>query len=262
MVRKPLKTKKQQRALKADGAKDQSKHQRDHIKLIRTLFRDIGLKRLNNVSNIEFAFKGQATDIDDIFVYENLVVLAEYTTTASVGDHLRVKKVIFDKLLSSDLDTIQFLRSNFPKAADELAANYHPSKVIIKIVYCSRNQFDVSHKNNVPGPVYFDYHIAQYFAAVAHAIQRSSRFEFFNFLGVEAKRIGENGRISVDSSAQYHGSILPEAHSNFSEGFKVVSFYADPDSLLRRSYVLRRDGWRDTTGLYQRMVNASKISSI
>ena len=56
--------------------------------------------------------------------------------------------------------------------------------------------------------------------------------------------------------------MLPEAHSNLGKGFKVVSFYVDPAALLERAYVLRRDGWRDNTNLYQRMVSAKKIEQI
>jgi hypothetical protein len=63
-------------------------------------------------------------------------------------------------------------------------------------------------------------------------------------------------------STDYHGSILPEAHSNFDAGYKVVTFYADPDSLLKTAYVLRKDGWRDSLNLYQRMISKPKIESI
>lgn len=60
----------------------------------------------------------------------------------------------------------------------------------------------------------------------------------------------------------YDALLLPEEQSHFPSGFSVVSFYVDPDALLRRAYVLRRNGWRDGLGLYQRLIIPGKISSI
>lgn len=56
--------------------------------------------------------------------------------------------------------------------------------------------------------------------------------------------------------------MLPEAHSHFDDGFKIVTFYADPEALLRTAYVLRKDGWKDSHNLYQRMISKPKVESI
>jgi DGQHR domain-containing protein len=72
-----------------------------------------------------------------------------------------------------------------------------------------------------------------------------------------------HGKIEVGSgSKDYAGSLLPEAHSHFDDGFKIVTFYADPEALLRTSYVLRKDGWRDSMNLYQRMISKPKVEAI
>ncbi|HTH98260.1 MAG TPA: DGQHR domain-containing protein, partial [Stellaceae bacterium] len=118
-------------------------------------------------------------------------------------------------------------------------------------------------KLNVPGPIYMDYPALRYFSSVSDAIKVSARFEVLQFLGITPSSLGAKGKIQVSvSSNDYHGSILPEAHSNFDDGYKVITFYVDPEALLRTAYVLRKDGWRDSLNLYQRMISKTKIESI
>lgn len=216
------------------------------------------------MSEQEFEYDGQRSDFDDTFVYENVIVLAEYTCSqpASVGNHLKIKKIVYDKILAEPAKFIDFLRVKFPTSADEFPIGYHPSSWIIKILYCSRYDFDEQHKLNVPGPVYGDYPAIRYFTSLTSHIKLSARNEFLDFLEIDVNKVGVGGRIGRPSTTPYDGLVLPEANSNFNEGYKVVSFYADPGSLLRAAYVLRRDGWKDPSSLYQRMVQKSKIEAI
>ena len=64
------------------------------------------------------------------------------------------------------------------------------------------------------------------------------------------------------ASTSYKGSILPEGQSHFPKGYKVVTFYVTPAALLERCYVLRKDGWGDEDGLYQRMISRTKVEAI
>jgi DGQHR domain-containing protein len=237
----------------------------DHRSLIRSVFRGSGFRRVTGVSDKEFTFENQKSDFDDIFVYENLIIFLEYTTSQSsdVGAHLKPKKVIYDKINANPIGFINCLKVKFLESADQLPDNYHDSKIITKIVYCSRNDFDSHYKLNVPDISYLDYPHARYFASVVDAIKKSALPEILNFLGIDDKKIGRDGKISVSQGGkEYPGSLLPEAHSNFDDGYKVVSFYADPEALLKTSYVLRKDGWKDSLNMYQRMISKSKIESI
>ncbi|MBI3234623.1 MAG: DGQHR domain-containing protein, partial [Bacteroidetes bacterium] len=94
------------------------------------------------------------------------------------------------------------------------------------------------------------------------AVKNSARFELFSFLGLTNEDVGIESISTANSSESFKGSILPHSHSNFEQGYKVVSFYIKPSSLLKRCYVLRKDGWRDESGLYQRMISKGKISAI
>ena len=135
-----------------------------------------------------------------IFVFENVFVVAEYTCSqdSDVGDHLKKKKIVYDKILGKSREFVAFLKSKFPKSAAQLEVPYHPSKLIVKIIYCSRNNLDNRYKLNVPGPVYMDYPAVRYFGAVTGAIKRSSRYELLYFLGVNPTAIGSGGKIEAD----------------------------------------------------------------
>lgn len=242
-----------------------SKLKRDHRAAIRSSFTNAGFHRVTGVSDREFTYENQKTDLDDIFVYENVVILAEYTCAqpSNVGDHLKLKKHIYDKILANPEAFLTFLATKFPGSADQLARDYHVQQTIVKILYCSRYDFDGKYKVNIPAPVYMDYPAVRYFAAVSDAVRKSSRFELLHFLGVNDAQVGVNGKIDVGTpSKNYSGSLLPEAHSHFDNGFKIVTFYADPEALLRTAYVLRKDGWRDSMNLYQRMISKPKIEAI
>lgn len=237
----------------------------EHRSAVRSSFTRAGFHRVTGVSDKPFTYQNQTTDIDDVFVYENVVVISEYTCSQSsdVGGHLKNKKHIYDKILADTEAFIDFLAQKFTESADQITNGYHPQHIELIILYCSRYEFDNKYKINVPGPVYMDYPAVRYFAAVSDAVRKSSRFELLHFLGVDHTRIGENGTISVDSPSRgYEGSLLPESHSHFQTGYKIVTFYVDPAALLRTAYVLRKDGWRDTINLYQRMVSKAKIEAI
>lgn len=241
----------------------QEKVQKEHRSLVRSVFTGAGFIRLTGFADKEFTFDGQKSDFDDGFVYENVIVFCEYTVTTGVGAHLKPKKIVYDKIISKPIEFIDFLKTRFPDIVAQLPSSYHKSKLVVRIVYCSKNEFDENYKLVVPDIAYMDYPALRYFVSVVDAVRKSARYELLHFLGIELKNVGDAGRIVTSTSSnEYHGSILPEAHSNFDDGYKVVSFYADPEALLKTAYVLRADGWRDSLNLYQRMISRSKVEGI
>lgn len=253
---------------KKKQGKQQTPEQRiqaEHRSLVRSIFRGAGFKRITGVSDKTFTYNNQQTDIDDVFIFENVILCFEYTVSKSenVGAHLKGKKIFYDKVAEDGSALIDFLKLNFPDSADQFPKIYDSTKYVVKIVYCSRYQFDGHYKENVPGPAFLDYPAARYFSTVVDAIKLSARHELLHFLGIPSCDVGNQGKFSASvPSEDYPGSILPEHHSKFDKGFKVVSFYADPEALLRAAYVLRNDGWRDSLNLYQRMISKPKIEAI
>lgn len=244
---------------------------RSHIRDIRTTMENIGFHRIAGlVEGKSFFYKSRETELDDIFIYENLVLLVEYTSDKDVPGHLLKKKAIFDLINESHRDFVEFARnepvlSPFKEYYEQNLKNkYSEGQIHIRILYCSIKAVDSKLKGLFGGSVYFyDLEIVHYFKQLSATIKRSARYELLNYLNVKASEIG-NGVSDIPVSNTYKAYILPVEKSSFSPGYNVISFYIDADSLIRRSYVLRKDSWReeDAGGLYQRMVNGKKISSM
>ena len=232
-------------------------------KEIREVFRNVGFEKIFGVSDEQIDFKGRTGDFDDVFVYENIIIFAEYTVTASnIGTHLLKKKILFDKVLKYPQEFIEYLENKFETFKNQRDSNYESNECIVKIIYCSKHSISQSHKNNLPDIIYFDFPIVKYFKTTVKAIKFSGKYEMFDFLGIPFNEIGENFINSGNQTIIVNGFLLPENFSNFKKGHKIVSFYISPDVLLRTSYILRKQGWREGDGLYQRMIIASKIKSI
>lgn len=234
-------------------------------KEVREIFRNTGFAKVKSVSDKEFEFKEGKGDFDDVFIYENIIVLLEYTCTDAkyVGDHLKGKKILFDLVLENKREFIEFLEKNFEEFKKSRDQRYPISQCELNIVYCSQNMPDKEHKKQFPKVKFLDYPILQYFLSVSKVIKKSARFETFDFLGLKYENIGEKV-LSTSSSKNevYEGHILPEENSSFSKGFKVVSFYIDAESIIKRAYVLRKSGWKTVDGMYQRMLIKSKITKM
>jgi len=82
-VRKKTKAKGKKKAVLSPAEKADLKLKNDHRTLVRRVFARTGFHRIAEMSDKEFSFENQATDVDDIFVYENVIALAEYTSSQS-----------------------------------------------------------------------------------------------------------------------------------------------------------------------------------
>lgn len=265
---KPIKKKKTKSKKKILSAAEKTarRTQRAHTNLIRGVFRNTGFVRFSKLADKYFELDAEiSSDFDDIFVYENLVVCAEYTTSKSsnVGDHIKKKKIIYDHVKTNPTNFLQKMCDIDGAFKDKIMESYNHDQIIIQFVYCSRYDFDPKYKVIVSNPVFLDYPELRYFKSLTDCIKRSARPELLDFLNVPASELGQDGVIETHSeSNNFPATLLPEANSNFDPGYKVVSFYADAKTLLDRAYVLRRQGWKDSDSLYQRMISKAKIASI
>lgn len=257
------KKRKKAKRLSPDDLK-RRKLKNDHMRSVRSVFRNLGFERVSEVAGVDIEVGGQRGEFDDCFLFENLLLLVEYTTTqgSEVTGHLKHKKIIFSNVLSNTEDFLSYIREKIPEFDNRLGTKFHPHQYIMKIVYCSRFAFDVSVKEVVTEPVYLDYPVLKYFEKLASIIKMSALSEVLHFLGIAPKDVAKRGVFSKYGSVPYDGSILPESSSGFPKGYKVVSFYVDAAALLSRAYVLRRDGWRSSYQAYQRMISGPKIEAI
>ena len=140
---------------------------------------------------------------------------------------------------------------------------YTDKQLVFASLYGSIDSIEDHHKALFENTKFMSDAERQYFRGLTNSIKKSARHEIFEYLGVDPSSVGFDGVVSSSAPFdRYQALALPEEQSHFPTGFKVISFYVDPDALLRRSYVLRRNGWRDGLGLYQRLIIPGKISSI
>ncbi|MFD2036060.1 DGQHR domain-containing protein [Belliella marina] len=240
------------------------KEKNAYRKEVRGIFGNSGFTRVGYISDKEFIYNGAKSDFDDVYIYENIIILIEYTVSKAdkVGDHLKPKKIVYDEILKDTSVFLDFYENKFPSLKETRSDLFDSDQCKVIILYCAKYNVKKTHQDLISGIKYFNYPTLRYFKSVTDAIKLSSRFELFHFLGLSINNIGMNSILTSNANDVYEGSILPHSHSNFPRGYKVVSFYVDPDSLLERSYVLRSDGWRDEVGLYQRMISKAKISAI
>ncbi len=239
-------------------------------KEISAIFKNIGFSRLPYIDGKEIVFDSRTTEMDDIFIYENIILITEYTI-GNPSTHLLKKNYFYDKVNQDKSAFIDFLLlepklSSFKDYYDKnIKEKYSKNQLRIKILYCSKQTISDEHKKLVKDVVYFDYHIVKYFQSLTKVIKKSSKHEFFDFLKIPMEEVGENIENSPQgSSNKFEGQILPEEKSSFKEGYKIVSFYIDAKSLLKRAYVLRQSSWRNVedVGHYQRMFAPKKIAEM
>lgn len=232
----------------------------------RTLFDRAGFDRLVPVDGLHFEYEGQKSELDDIFVYENVVVLAEYTesTGKNLSSHAKGKDAVHNKIAEDPTKFLNFFATISDGVKKWLGnCGYTNNQLIIRLIYTSRSALEDHHKALFNKTIFMSDAERGYFTALTKSIRRSSRHELLEYLDIEPNDVGEGGIIeSAILANDYNALLLPKEQSHFPEGFQIVSFYVDPDALLRRCYVLRRNGWRDSLGLYQRLIIPSKISDI
>lgn len=268
MAKRP--TKRKVKKLSA-AEKAQRKEQRDQKNEIITILKNIGFERLPYIDNKEFEFDGRTTEMDDIFIYKNVILITEYTI-GSPGTHLLKKNYFYNNVIANPQ---KFIKSILKEEKLQSFKKYYDSKIKdlysvnelkVKVLYCSKQSINEEHKANVNSDIaFFDYHIVKYFRSLTKVIKKSTVYEFLDFLKIKFSEFGENiKKSSTGENQTFSGHILPEEKSKFKPGYKIVSFYIDAESLLKRAYVLRNEGWRekDNIGYYQRMIDQKKISSM
>tara|TARA_R110000772_G_scaffold72505_28_gene158262 strand:+ start:1167 stop:2903 length:1737 start_codon:yes stop_codon:yes gene_type:complete len=256
--------KKRKPKLTADERKQRAT-ERAFKRQVRGIFSKIGFKRIPEAADKEFEFQNRKSDFDDFFVKENLIVFTEYTLSneKGLGDHFKNKAHIYNLIKSDSAAFLNFILGKFPAIQQAISPKYHNNQLVFRILYCSPLKVKSEHQALAEHVVTISHATMQYFKLLTNTIKFSARHELYQFLGLAKGEVGELGVISDDVGvSEFGGTLLPETHSNYPTGFKVVSFYVSPGALLSRAYVLRKAGWKDQDGLYQRMIERGKVENI
>lgn len=263
-----LKAKKQKKAKKVESPEGrlERKRQLTFANSYRFIFEKSGFTRISGVEGNHFEFSGIKSELDDIFIYENIVIFAEYTTSSgsNLGSHAKGNAGSHNAIMASPYKFLEALAEiSLPVSELLKKIGYSKNQMIFKIIYCSDEGVEPHHQAFMQKTIFISLAEKMYFRKLVSCIKKSARYELFDFLGIVLSKVGLSGVInSTIKNDRYHGFILPEEHSNFPTGFKIASFYVDPEAILKRAYVLRQGAWRDSLNLYQRMIIPAKIRSI
>src|SRR3954452_7428610 len=110
--------------------------QRRHKNEIRATFAAAGFQRVEAAADKQFTFEGVTSDFDDIFILENVIVLAEYTITkeSEISAHLKPKYILYEKIAQNQAGFVEFARSNPPDIGSSLKTTYQNSHYRIIIL--------------------------------------------------------------------------------------------------------------------------------
>lgn len=262
--KKPMSIEERKRKL---AAAKKSREERKFRSSVKDIFIGSGFSYITS-ENKEFIFEVQegsrTTELDGIFVYENVVVIVEDTCTNSPSTHLSKKQIIFDLALRNKNQFIDCLKNNIPEFkqyCDNVI--YDNNHYILKTLYFSMHPVDSEYVESASriGIKVIERALTNYFYALVKNIASSAKYELLKFLEIPYSSLGCNTLSGGSSGAfnSYKGFLLPEANSSYPNGFKVVSFYVDPASLLKKSFVLRKNSWITPNLSYQRILDMRKI---
>jgi len=237
------------------------RNQRQFRKRIQQVFGTAGFQVVP-ARGKQLTFLGRQGEFDSIFILRNLIVIAEDTCLKSsdeIYDHVLRKDMFYGHLRSHKDEFVEFLEASFPAVRKAIRPEFEPRDIILVTLHCSKNRMEERHKGRFPALLFLEDRNLRYFRALAATLGRSLRFELFKFFGLHA------GDVEVGSGqphTRFEGFLLPESPSGFPTGYKIATFYVDPETLISLSYVLRKDGWSDSERLYQRMISRRKIRSM
>jgi DGQHR domain-containing protein len=249
----------------------EQKEQIAQKKEIRGIFNRIGFNRIKGVEGKHFIYESKQSELDDIFIIENVFLIVEYTIGEKYKEHLAKKKLLYDKILENPGAFIDFLLKDarFEALREYYNQNVKPSypnyaQIQLRIVYCSKVGVSDEYRDTINNIRYLDLYVCHYFKCLTAALKMSALNEFLDFLDIKQSDYGENVSSSQGSSLYFKAQVLPEVKSRFKQGYKIVTFYMDPQSILTRAYVLRHEGWKDKQSAlyYQRMADTKRIAEI
>lgn len=260
-----MKIKKKKKSRKKIDPEERKKkiRERSFKTAINTVFNNASFTQISTREK-DFTVNGSKGELDNIFFYENIMVISEDTCSESryIGDHLRKKGDYFEYLRANKNDLFETLSHVFPDFKRYISTHpqYTTSDYNVILLYCSLHPVNPGLKQRFNQIKFFDYAYIKYFERLSKTIHKTARFELFKFLGLNKSDISI---YSGQNHKEIEAFLLPEARSGFDENHKIVTFYIEPESLLSLSYVLRKDAsWTDMDALYQRLLIRSKINNM
>lgn len=232
--------------------------------LLLKMFENAGFKHITSDA-IHVTFNGYKSEIDHIFVIENLIVICEETQAGDLKGHFP-KKQNFHRLIHEAqlkfLEEYSAINAEFNQHLEQ--CGFELEEFELRSLYFSGNsEFSENIKTEHSPFHLLPPSFAEYFIELGETIGRSARFELFKFLEINLSQLGDQKRSGQGvAHHSFKGHVLPSRHTSYGKDITLVSFYIDPTSLIRRAYVLRREGWENSDVSYQRFVKREKLAEM
>lgn len=234
------------------------------IKKFYTIFKLASFVHINS-NGKHFEIGNKTAEIDNIFVFKNIIVVCEDTTTAPkyIKDHILVKKETADEIIDNKSQFIDFLCNSFPNEAGYLKT-YVVDELKFKFIYFSRSETQMSIENKKRFEPWYivEPDTLSYLYQCAIGIKKSVKYEVLRFLGVKDEDFEISSSTGQGTKDVRVSIIYPQKSTGRTDGVRLVSFMLSAETLIRNSYVLRKDNWEDSIGLYQRLIDLKKIKDI
>lgn len=229
---------------------------------IQTAFKNAGFQYLPTRDK-QVEFNGQQGDFDQVFLYENILVLCEETASQSkdIKSHLKKKKIFYDEVHKCKSDVLKLLKTDHP---EKFAAfdSYSDARYFVFYLYITKNKFNPTDeviKQFLPIQI-VEYSALNYLYEMSQAIKLSSRSEVFRFLGLKSRDVGVTNPSGTNATIDTN-IIYPQDNTGMKDDIRVVSFMMSAEKLMSNSFVLRKDNW-EKIELYQRLIKKGRIQDI
>ena len=230
---------------------------------IRGVFTTAGFTYFNT-ENKDVKIGLRVVELDSVFIYENIIVVCEDTGTASsrIKDHARNKNEAFGEIKNNVNQFLEWLKESFEEKR-ELLERYESYQYNLKFLYFSQEELELSSDDYrlFPNIMFVEPKSLNYLHEMAQCIKKSVRYEVFRFLNITNEEIGNN-TTEVTQKKIKATIISPKTSTGLKNGVRIVSFMMSADTLIRNSYVMRKDNWEDSVYLYQRLIKKEKIRNI
>ena len=238
----------------------QKRQQRALRKKIENMFADMGFLSFKSEGRT-FKLGGRENEIDHMFVQENIVILCE-DTISTKHDHVRTKNETMRIINEHRQGFFEWADQNIEGFAEK-HASYPLGRIQLIYLYITDGQetFTESEKQEFSQMHLWGRNELEYFKWHSTCIKQSARYELYDSLGIKYRQIGPQ-RGARQPRVIETPIIYPTNFMGLPPQSKIVTFMMSASDMLQMCFVLRKDGWRTTGGLYQRLIDKSKMKAI
>lgn len=238
----------------------QKKLERKFHKNILEMFKKMGFEYIRTEDKHP-KFGGQQGELDSVFLYENIILLCEETLGKNKAtDHIRKKYDFYEKIIEEKPSFLKWIKN---EGTDKFGKfeSYTDARYKLFYLYFREDIIEDEKKDLYKKFKFLDLRMLKYFSKISDSIRYSARNEFYKFLDLDFRAIG-NAKSSLPENI-HSAVIFPEDISGMPPGIHLVSFVMTAKELLDCAYVFRKENWSLDSGYYyQRLIDRSKIASI